>query len=56
MDWENWGRKNRKKKEDWQQLSAQVPIFKKKNTPAEIKTFIIDVSVAKISYCASETV
>ena len=27
-----WGEKAEKKKEDWQQLLAQVPIFKKKKS------------------------
>ena len=30
MYWEDLRRKSRKKKEDWQQLLAQVPISKKK--------------------------
>ena len=35
MYWGALGRRIKKKKEDWQQLLAQVPIFKKKNTPAK---------------------
>ena len=30
MYWEDLGRKSRKDKKNWQQLLAQVPIFKKK--------------------------
>ena len=43
MFWGDLGRKSREKKEDWQQLLAQVPIFKKKKVqvPREKHRYII---------------
>ena len=31
MYWGNFGEKKKKEEEDWQQMLAQVPIFKKKS-------------------------
>ena len=36
MYWRALGRKRREKKNDWQQLLAQVPIFKKKKEKSEL--------------------
>ena len=46
MYWGLWGEKEeRKKKEDWQQLLAQVPIFKKKRIQSIIKYHILQPKI-----------
>ena len=45
MYWGDLGRNKQKKKEDWQQLLAQVPIFKKKKKERKTKKYNNEIVV-----------